>query len=281
MAGDDKAKDEKISVPLSRSARIFSGIIGFCVVGGGVAAVFIKNNNGGSIALIVCGAAFLLMAFTGYGIQSLKFGSSELIMQGVEHARLLKWQGDDEGAEQAVERLIEEPPSSSTPFLTGSANSVSTVTGRLSASIVEPSPRNYESSVLTAMRNALGPQGVVLGDLRQSPRRFDCLLKVGDFIIGVETRSGVKFRPVAVAQSMELLMDGAATTINGLLIVVNADSNDKILPQLQKQLDQHLNSKALIWAWRLEDYPDDLRRGVDQLVQKLRNSDTPTGEVTP
>jgi hypothetical protein len=136
---------------------------------------------------------------------------------------------------------------------------------------------NYESSVLTAMRNALGPQGVVLGDLRQSPRRFDCLLKIDAYTIGVETRSGVKFRPAAVAQSMQLLMDSAATTINGLLIVVNADSNASVLPQLQRQLDQHLKSTALIWAWRLEDDPDHLKRGVDQLVQKLKQSDTPTG----
>jgi hypothetical protein len=277
MAGDGNAKNERISLPLSRSARIFAGIVGLCVVGGGVAAVFIKNNNGGSIALIVCGAAFLLMAFTGYGIQSLKFGSSELIMQGVEHARLLKWQGDDEGAAQAVENLIEQPPSSPTPLLTGSINSVSTVTGRLSASIVEPSPKNYEGFVLEAMRSALRPQGSVLGDLRQSSQRFDCLLRIDDFIIGVETRSGVRFRPGAVAQSMQLLIDGAATSINGVLIVVNADPNDSMLPQLQKQLDRLLKCTALIWAWRLEDTPDDLKRGVDQLIQKFKQSDTPTG----
>ena len=277
MASDDKTKDERISVPLSRFTRIFSGIFGLCVVGGGVAAVFIKNNNGGSIALIVCGAAFLLMAFTGYGIQSLKFGSSELIMQGVEHARLLKWQGDDEGAELAVERLIEEPPSSSTPFLTGYVNSLSTVKGNLSTSSVEPSPKIYENLVIAAMREALGPQGVVLADLRHSPRRFDCLLKIDAYVIGVETRSGLKFRPAAVAESMRLRMDGAATTINGLLIVVNADPNSKILPQLQEQLDQHLTSASLIWTWRFEDDPGVLRRGVDQLVQKLKQLDTITG----
>lgn len=77
---------------LEKWERPAAGIAGSGLVGAGVAAVFVSQNQAGSATLLAIGGLFLLMALSGRTIESVRIGDweftmSELRRQAAEQAR--------------------------------------------------------------------------------------------------------------------------------------------------------------------------------------------------
>ncbi|MEV6123860.1 hypothetical protein AB0M23_25685 [Streptomyces sp. NPDC052077] len=69
---------EDYSAPLARWAQVGAGIVGTLLTGGGGVAVFVSDNQAGTVALVLAGAIFLLMTFGGAPLHSLGFGEANL-----------------------------------------------------------------------------------------------------------------------------------------------------------------------------------------------------------
>ncbi|CAL9314207.1 hypothetical protein [Streptomyces sp. SudanB182_2057] len=74
----DGGPEDDFSAPLSRRAQIGAGVVGVLLTGGGGVAVFVADNQAGTVALILAGAIFLLMMFGGSPLHSLGFGEANL-----------------------------------------------------------------------------------------------------------------------------------------------------------------------------------------------------------
>ena len=157
VASDATGEIDHLPQKLTPESRILSGAVGVLSIAAGVFAIFYKNNNGGSIALVVVGAAFLLMAITGYGVRSLKIGPNEIVMDTLNVARQLRLQGDDEGAAEAIESLIKTP----TPLLTQPVADTS-----LSQKLPEIQPLSDRLVLDTGGLRQRSPRGAQRGTLR-------------------------------------------------------------------------------------------------------------------
>jgi hypothetical protein len=264
MASDATGEIDHLPQKLTPDSRIVSGVVGILCVAAGVLAIFYKNNNGGSIALVAVGAAFLLMAVTGYGIRSLKIGPNEIVMDTLNVARQLRLQGDDEGAVQAVESLIQTP----SPLLTQPVADTS-----LSRSFLKynPSPTDsysipddYETAVRAALNAELSGRGLILPDMSANTRRFKFLVRASEKTFGVEIRLGDKIRFDAFAQSMNLLLETTAIPIDGVLVVVN--SSPEAIDNLRDVAGGLIHSPSQFVAWRTSDDAHVLLEAVHQLV---------------
>jgi hypothetical protein len=274
--GDDAAQaDQRSPLPLSSKARIFSGLLGLAALGLGTAAIFVKNNNGGSLALIGVGAVFLLMSITGYGLRSFKFGPVEGVMDTVAQARALKSRGDDEGAAQVIETLIEKPLPVSIGTLAGS-EAPPDAGSRLMSSYQYRSLSPgliYEQEARAALDLAVTGRGLILPDARSGGRRFDMLARVNDSTFAVEVRQGTHLRPAAFADAVRSLMAGSEVPLAGLLVVVNASPDSDEGPRLMAHLRGMVSVPFLIWSWRAEDGPTRMQEGVDLLLAMVDQSD--------
>jgi hypothetical protein len=264
VASDATGEIDHLPQKLTPESRILSGVVGVLSIAAGVFAIFYKNNNGGSIALVVVGAAFLLMAITGYGIRSLKIGPNEIVMDTLNVARQLRLQGDDEGAAEAIESLIKTP----TPLLTQPVADTS-----LSRSFLKfnPSPtdsyslpEDYDNAVRAALNAELSGRGLVLPDMSANTQRFDFLVRASEKTFGVEIRLGNRIRFDAFAQSMNLLLQTTATPIDGVLVVVNT-SPDAIV-NLRDVASGLIRAPSQFVAWRTSNDPHVLLEAIHQLV---------------
>src|SRR5437764_1382860 len=87
-------------------ARATAGAAGLAAVVFGVLAIFRSHDGAASAVLIVIGAAFALMAVTGYAITKIKAGDYEVTLERVKEAQLAYAEGDEEGAEAILESLV-------------------------------------------------------------------------------------------------------------------------------------------------------------------------------
>jgi hypothetical protein len=264
VASDTTGEIDHLPQKLTPESRIVSGAVGVLSVAAGVLAIFYKNNNGGSIALIAVGAAFLLMAITGYGIRSLKIGPNEIVMDTLNVARQLRLQGDDEGAAEAVESLIKTP----TPLLTRPVADTSMSRSFLR---INPSPTNsysipedYDNAVRAALNAELSGRGLVLPDMSANTQRFDFLVRASEKTFGVEIRLGNRIRFDAFAQSMNLLLQTTATSIDGVLVVIN--SSPEAIVNLRDVATGLIRAPTQFVAWRTSDDAHVLLEAVRQLV---------------
>jgi hypothetical protein len=264
VATDATGEIDHLPQKLTPESRLVSGMVGVLCVAAGVLAIFYKNNNGGSIALVAVGAAFLLMAVTGYGIRSLKIGPNEIVMDTLNVARQLRLQGDDEGAAQAVESLIKTPSPLLTQPVADTSLSRSFLKYNPSPTDSYSIPEDYETAVRAALNAELSGRGLILPDMSANTRRFDFLVRASEKTFGVEIRLGDKIRFDAFAQSMNLLLETTAITIDGVLVVVNA-SPDAII-SLRDVAGGLIHSPTQFVAWRTSDDAQTLLEAVHQLV---------------
>jgi hypothetical protein len=270
VASDATGEIDHLPQKLTPESRLVSGVVGVLAVTAGVLAIFFKNNNGGSIALVAVGAAFLLMAVTGYGIRSLKIGPNEIVMDTLNVARQLRLQGDDEGAAEAVESLIRTP----TPLLTQPVadTSMSRSFLRYNPSPTETYsiPEDYETAVRAALNAELSGRGLVLPDMSANTRRFDFLVRASEKTFGVEIRLGDRIRFDAFAQSMNLLLQTTATPIDGVLVVVN--SSPEAIVNLRDVAGGLIHSPTQFVAWRTRGDAHVLLEAIHQLVVVSKGS---------
>lgn len=260
----------RLPTVLSMSARILSGLLGASSVGAGTAAVFIKNNNGGSLALIAAGVLFLLMSLTGHGVRSFKIGSNEIIMDTFNEAIALKNAGDDEGAEELIDDLMAYPlasPLESRPHLPFYLhNAVDSLQYQAVAR-----PLLYEQSASSALKDVIADKAVILPEI--GSRRFDLLLQFdAGLAAAVEIRAGVQIRPEAFAASIRTRVSSVNEEIplRALLLVVNAAPNSEVAEDLAARLAPLLPIRLLVWPWKPEYGVDRMRQGIDQLLTIAR-----------
>jgi hypothetical protein len=74
------ARDRKLSV-LTPVIRAAAGVLGLGVFAAGVAAVFVTDNGTGAAALLVIGAAFMVIAVLGDRIQSVELDGVNLTIR--------------------------------------------------------------------------------------------------------------------------------------------------------------------------------------------------------
>jgi hypothetical protein len=254
---------------LTPELRAVSGAIGVVSLAGGVLAIFFKNNNGGSVALIGVGAAFLLMAVTGYGIRSLKIGPSGVALDTLKFARQLHLQGDDEGAAEAVESLIRTP----TPLLSQPVADTSMSRSLLSYGATPPdfaTPEDYASAVHAALIAELSGRGLVLPDRSASAKRFEFLIRASEKTLGVEIRLGDKIRFDPFVQSVKLTLESSATPIDGVLVVVNTSAD--AVESLRAVASGDIGVPTQFVGWKTNDDPKPLLEAVRELVVLAKGS---------
>jgi hypothetical protein len=266
---EDDAQITQAIVVLTFRSRVTSAVIGAIGLGLGTASIFVKNNNGGSIALIAIGGLFLLMAVTGHGIRSVKVGSNELVMDTVAEAQRLKSQGDEEGAEETIETLIET-------IDTATVSATPTVRTSRAESYREPrslkmTPQAYESEVRIAVDQSLGIRGMSVTDMRPGARRFDFVVQVDGLTIAAEVRHGPRIRPVAFIDSMNGLLKTTELNISGLLVVINTDQSDPTLERLNDELRRSMEIPSLAWPWQPHDGTHRIGNGIEQLLIAIGN----------
>jgi hypothetical protein len=264
VASDATGEIDHLPQKLTPESRIVSGVVGVLSISAGTFAIFYKNNNGGSIALVAVGAAFLLMAITGFGIRSLKIGPNEIVMDTLNVARQLRLQGDDEGAAEAIESLIKTP----TPLLTQPVADTSMSRSFLKYNPSQTNsysiPEDYDNAVRAALNAELSGRGLVLPDMSANTQRFDFLVRASEKTFGVEIRLGDRIRFDAFAQSMNLLLQTTATSIDGVLVVVN--SSPEAITNLRDVAGGLIRAPSQFVAWRTSDDPKVLLEAIHQLV---------------
>jgi hypothetical protein len=95
-------------------------------------------------------------------------------------------------------------------------------------------------------------------------RRFDFLVRASEKTFGVEIRLGDKIRFDAFAQSMNLLLQTTAITVDGVLVVVNASPD--AITSLRDVAGGLIHSPTQFVAWRTNDDAHTLLEAVHQLV---------------
>ncbi len=257
----------RLPTSLSMCTRILCGLLGVSAVAVGTLAIFVKNNSGGSLALIATGALFLLMGVTGHGVRSFKVGPNEIVMDTLNEARVLRSTGDDEGAEELIENLIAKPLAPPIdPHLPFSFYARNAADSLQYQSITRP--LLYESAVWKALTEVIADRAVISPDTR-GPHRFDLLLTFdGGPRVGVEIRSGTRIRPAAFAASMQAKISSLEEEfpLQALFVIVNAPPNSE-----ESILVVHLRKRVpipfLIWTWRPQDGVERMRQGVDLLIK--------------
>jgi hypothetical protein len=185
-------------------------------------------------------------------------------------ARQLHRQGDDEGAAEAVESLIRTP----TPLVSQPVADTSLSQSLLSDLASRPDtfapPEDYASAVHAALIAELSGRGLILPDRSASAKRFDFLIRVSEKTFGVEIRLGDKIRFDPFVQSMNLMLEGSATPIDGVLVVVN--STESAVESLRAGASGDVKVPTQFVGWKTSDDPRPLLQAVRELVVLAKGS---------
>jgi hypothetical protein len=94
------------SISLNGTQRWLSGIAGVLATGGGVVAIFVKDNNAGAAVLLIIGLVFLLMAITARAITSVKLpGGGQVDLEARSAAKRANAKADEaKGAAESATR---------------------------------------------------------------------------------------------------------------------------------------------------------------------------------
>jgi hypothetical protein len=275
MPGQLPSESQRAFVSLSKPMRWLAGTIGLLAEAAGIAAIFIKNNNAGSLALIALGAAFLLIAITGHGIRSVKIGSTEFVMQEVASAQEAKFVGDDERAYTILDHLLRlalpvaglvstqstTRPVQSLPTGLGPGHEALWSAAGASVAAVNAA-LFYEGSVSDALSQVLSEMdGILLAPAPGPVERFDWIARIGDENYGVEIRLGDQIRPEAFANSLRAKVAGVGIDLAGVFVIVNGPPAEEVTDRLMAAASG-FDMPLAVWFWRPEDGIDNLRQGV-------------------
>ena len=267
-----------LPVRLSMTARWIAGIIGSAAAGGGTAAIFIKNNSGGSLALVATGAVFLLMAVTGHGVRSFKLGSNEFVMDRVETAQVLKDEGDDEAAEEVLDELIANPEprihyeisTVRLPDVPEGFRARRFISATETAQFARGSAAMYAYDVERALELVIADHGWFLAN-PPGFQRFDFLLRLADSQnVAVEVRAGIQIRINALTSSLRARIAASDLPLDAVFVVVRAEPDNQDVSLMMEKL--RLPVPFLVWSWRPEDGSQRMREGLDSLRQKIREN---------
>lgn len=267
MADRDDAP-VKVAPALSDAARGVAGIGGAAAVTFGVLAIFKGHDGAGTTALLIIGAAFALMAVTGYAITKIKAGDYEIVLGAIEKAQRAFARGDEEGAEAIVSSLVRHP-------LATQADVVAVrVGGR--AGVAPPDTRTAAADAYAYQRQVLDVVVSVIPPDAELQEREAPLSGVDAYIefpegtrIGIEVRAGTKFNLRTVADRMSAALAYARPQLAGLIVIVRAAPDDRRADQLQTLTDK-LQAPVTVVAWDVGDPDDTIRHAIMNMIPRVR-----------
>jgi hypothetical protein len=238
--------------PLSTGERTLAVLLGAAITGAGVAAIFVKNNGPGALALIVVGAVFLLVGITGVIVTSLKVGGNEVVLERVREAQAAFAQGDSKRATAIVQELA----SPTSPSMT------------LVPEALERS--RYEKSVMDVLGSSLPSDWRIEEDKEAADYRFDAYLQSGSgkaIICEIFVTSG--FTGGQLSRSLENARNNNELRVDGVLVVSRYDT--KALQSLRSKMEK-LKMPIQIVSWSGDNSSEELRSSVAELIRMLEGS---------
>lgn len=197
---EDESRDELVA-PLRRLQRWACGTAGILAAAAGAWAALFGKNQAGSVAMLVFGALFLVMAITGRPIVWAKGGGFEL-----KYGRLAK----------AVAKAVEESPPEVSQQLTeallgekGPTNIPSDAIFRKLDAIA------YERNVIAALERVKPEDAELLIESNVGDRAFDCALIRGPQKVLVQIKGHTRVVPASVIYALL----GAAGTAGGSTVL--------------------------------------------------------------
>jgi hypothetical protein len=229
---------------LSRPQRWAAAVVGVALFGTGGVAVFQAENDFSTVALLVGGAVFSIMALTGYGVTRVRIGQAEVEFQAFRYARRLIGVGDKEGATRVLLAAARSRPvgTEPQPLLPGpSLTSPADVAG-------------YESQVLNTIDNRLPPSARLVRHPPDGMARLDGLIEIDRRRIGVDVRAGSRFNTEYVLARIHSMFADPTASLDALLIVIHAPSDDPATQRLRETVhDRNLPKPVKIITWMPQD----------------------------
>jgi hypothetical protein len=256
----------KVAPALGDAARAVAGIGGIAAVVFGVIAIFKGHDGAGTTALLIIGAAFVLMAVTGYAITKIKAGDYEIVLGALEKAQRAFAQGDEEGAEAIVSSLVTLGP--------GTGKSHAMVAAQMG--LAPPDTRAAAADAYAYQRRVLEVVVSILPPDAELQEREASLSGVDAFIefpegtrIGIEVRAGTRFNLRAVADRMSAALGYARPHLAGLIAIVRAAPDDRRAEQL-RALTGKLQAPVAVVAWEVGDPDDAIREAIMNMIPRVR-----------
>jgi hypothetical protein len=217
-------------------ARTLAGIVGATLTSAGVVAVFITDNQAGSVALILMGALFLIMLFSGNPMQSLSHGDTQLRFALAKRRRKELERIEDTPPEAAIERLdalrAVDPGASRDPLF------------------VQLNAQVYERLVERRITDSLPPGGSA--QFANLDAGFDLRLSIprGDHV-GVV----IKFLPVASLVSTREIQRfiGLASSTGKAVMVANVRLSQSAASALQQAQENGIRADFVCWRDQQDD----------------------------
>lgn len=228
---------------LGKWPRITCAFIGILALGAGAAAVFISKNTLGTAALLVIGAVYCFVGFTGIPIVRVALGNF-----GIELAQIARRAMDSPNPEVKLEVATivldsELPPTSS----------VRRQAEALNASL------GYEAKVIAALSRIGGNSNV---QIRSVDQRVDAVIRFREKRVGVEvkfmTHAGSIGFEQAVTQARFLLSGQFGHDLDGIIVVINQSPSALEIGSRQEE-------RLRVVVWRSPNDDDALRDALRDL----------------
>lgn len=265
MADRDDAP-MKVAPALGDAVRALAGIGGSTAVVFGVIAIFKGHDGAGTTALLIIGAAFALMAVTGYAITKIKAGDYEIELGALAKAQQAFAEGNEEKAAAIADALIRQAPGAGRTHV-----AVAPAPGLAAPGTRDAAARAYayERQVLEVVVSVLPPDAEL--QEREAP-----LSGVDAFIvfpegarIGIDVRAGTRFDFRRVADRMSAAFAYARPEIYGLIVIVRAGPDDRRAEELQT-LAAKLEAPVTVVTWEAGDPDDAIRAAVMNMIPRVR-----------
>ncbi|MFG3034150.1 restriction endonuclease [Streptomyces sp. NPDC048253] len=239
--------DDAEGDPLSNMGRFTAGAIGLLLCGSGTTAVFITENQAGSVALILGGIIFLLMLVSGNPL--LSFGHGDTQMRFATKRR----------RELAIEEVREAPPQEARRAL----EILETVDpgARGDAAFIQTSAHVYERLIAAEIAHLFPTYQVV-----DHSRDFGADFKVstpGGQSIGVEVKYLIRKTAVSSAE-IQKLIGAASVGTEGYLLVSNRRPTAAAAELMYRANERGI--KVHLLHWRDDQDNVALKRAINTLL---------------
>lgn len=240
---------------LSKRQRWAAAVVGVALLGAGGVAVFQAENDWSTVALLVGGVVFAMMALTGYGLTRVRVGQAEVEFQAIQYARQLIGVGDEERATEVLLAAARPRPVGTEP----------------QPLLPRSSPADYESQVLDTIDSLLSPPARLVRHPPDGMARLDGLIEIDRRALGVDVRAGSRFNPGYVLARIHSMFADPTASLDALLIVIHARSDDTATQRLREAVrdDRNLPKPVTIITWMPQDPATVLNDAIESWIHNI------------
>ena len=242
--------------------RAAAGLAGAAAVVFGVLAIFHNHDGVASAVLLVIGAAFGLMAITGYAITKIKAGDYEITLEAVREARLAWAQGDEERAEAILSSIVRRP---------GPQASATVAAWRTpwNAPVSASDGYIYQRQVLEVVASVL-PADAKLGEQEAALSGIEAFIEFPEGTrIGIDIRAGTHFDLRAVAERISAALTYARPGLAGLIVVIRAEPDSRRAGQLRTAIGK-VQAPVTVVTWNPGEREDVIRDAIMEMIPRVR-----------